>query len=60
MRCHVTDVDAGAAALTTALNGQQTLKVDPSVTAYQQASGISGNLSSIGSDSRKRGCHLIG
>jgi phosphate transport system substrate-binding protein len=31
--------------------GQQLLKVDPAIAGYQKASGISGNLSSIGSDS---------
>jgi phosphate transport system substrate-binding protein len=31
--------------------GQQVLRVDPSIAGYQKASGISGNLSSIGSDS---------
>ena len=40
-----------AGVLTTGLAGQQVLKVDPSITGYQKASGISGNLSSIGSDS---------
>ena len=38
-------------ALTTGLAGQQVLKVDPAIAGYQKASGISGNLSSIGSDS---------
>jgi phosphate transport system substrate-binding protein len=40
-----------AAALAAAPEGQQVLKVDPAVPGYQKASGISGNLSSIGSDS---------
>jgi phosphate transport system substrate-binding protein len=31
--------------------GQQPVKVDPAISAYQKASGVSGNLSSIGSDS---------
>ena len=40
-----------AGVLTTGLAGQQVLKVDPAIAGYQKASGISGNLSSIGSDS---------
>jgi phosphate transport system substrate-binding protein len=40
-----------AAMVVTVPAGQEVLKVDPSVPAYQKASGISGNLSSIGSDS---------
>jgi phosphate transport system substrate-binding protein len=39
-----------AAALAVDLAGQQVLKVDPAIAGYQKASGISGNLSSIGSD----------
>jgi phosphate transport system substrate-binding protein len=31
--------------------GQQPVKVDPAIPSYQKASGVSGNLSSIGSDS---------
>jgi phosphate transport system substrate-binding protein len=40
-----------ALTLAAAPEGQQVLKVDPSIAGYQKASGISGNLSSIGSDS---------
>jgi phosphate transport system substrate-binding protein len=40
-----------AATLTAAPEGRQVLKVDPAIPGYQKASGISGNLSSIGSDS---------
>lgn len=40
-----------AITLASAPEGRQVLKVDPSVASYQKASGISGNLSSIGSDS---------
>jgi phosphate transport system substrate-binding protein len=40
-----------AAAVPVGLTGHQVLKVDPAVPAYQKASGVSGNLSSIGSDS---------
>jgi phosphate transport system substrate-binding protein len=40
-----------AVTLAAAPEGQQVLKVDPSIAGYQKASGISGNLSSIGSDS---------
>jgi phosphate transport system substrate-binding protein len=39
------------AATTLGTSAQQVLKVDPSIPGYQKASGISGNLSSIGSDS---------
>ena len=45
----ITGVFAAAMAVTVA--GQQVLKVDPAIAGYQKASGISGNLSSIGSDS---------
>ena len=40
-----------AATMAVTLAGQQVLKVDPAIGGYQKASGISGNLSSIGSDS---------
>jgi phosphate transport system substrate-binding protein len=40
-----------AVTLVAAPQGQQVLKVDPAIAGYQKASGISGNLSSIGSDS---------
>ena len=40
-----------AVTLAAAPQGQQVLKVDPAIAGYQKASGISGNLSSIGSDS---------
>jgi phosphate transport system substrate-binding protein len=40
-----------AAAMVVTVAGQQVLKVDPAIAGYQKASGISGNLSSIGSDS---------
>jgi phosphate transport system substrate-binding protein len=33
------------------LEGRQALQVDPALPAYQKVSGVSGNLSSIGSDS---------
>jgi len=42
----VTALAAGAAAPLQA----QTVKVDPAISAYQKVSGISGNLSSVGSD----------
>jgi phosphate transport system substrate-binding protein len=45
----ITCVFAAVMAVTVA--GQQVLKVDPAIAGYQKASGISGNLSSIGSDS---------
>ena len=34
----------------TALLGAQALKVDAALPAYQKTSGVSGNLSSVGSD----------
>ena len=40
-----------AVTLAAAPEGQQVLKVDPAIPGYQKASGVSGNLSSIGSDS---------
>jgi phosphate transport system substrate-binding protein len=40
-----------AAVLTAAPESRQVLKVDPAIPGYQKASGVSGNLSSIGSDS---------
>ena len=40
-----------AAGMAVSVAGQQVLKVDPAIGGYQKASGISGNLSSIGSDS---------
>jgi phosphate transport system substrate-binding protein len=40
-----------AAVLTAGPEGQQVLKVDPAIPSYQKGSGVSGNLSSIGSDS---------
>jgi phosphate transport system substrate-binding protein len=40
-----------AVTLAAAPEGLQVLRVDPSIAGYQKASGISGNLSSIGSDS---------
>ncbi len=40
-----------AVALAATPEGRQVLKVDPAIPGYQKASGISGNLSSIGSDS---------
>ena len=42
----------GAAMLVTTLGvtGQQVIKVDSSIPAYQKVSGVSGNVSSIGSD----------
>ena len=42
----------GAALLVTTLGvtGQQVIKVDSAIPAYQKASGVSGNISSIGSD----------
>ena len=39
------------AATTLGTSARQVLKVDPAVPGYQKASGVSGNLSSIGSDS---------
>jgi phosphate transport system substrate-binding protein len=39
-----------AAATTLSLSAQQVVKVDPAIAGYQKASGVSGNLSSIGSD----------
>jgi phosphate transport system substrate-binding protein len=39
------------AATTLGLSARQVLKVDPAIASYQKASGISGSLSSIGSDS---------
>jgi phosphate transport system substrate-binding protein len=43
---------AGLLAVTTlGMSARQVLKVDPAIAAYQKASGVSGNLSSIGSDS---------
>jgi phosphate transport system substrate-binding protein len=38
------------AAMTLGAAAQQVLKVDPAMPAYQKASGVSGNISSIGSD----------
>jgi phosphate transport system substrate-binding protein len=43
-------VTAGVLATTFGVAGQQVIKVDPAVPAYQKASGVSGNVSSIGSD----------
>ena len=40
-----------AAGMAVTVAGQQVLKVDPAIPGYQKASGVSGNLSSIGSDS---------
>ena len=40
-----------AAASTLSLSAWQVAKVDPAIAGYQKASGVSGNLSSIGSDS---------
>ena len=40
-----------AATMAVTLAAQQVLKVDPAIAGYQKASGVSGNLSSIGSDS---------
>jgi phosphate transport system substrate-binding protein len=39
-----------AAGMAVTVAGQQVLKVDPAIPAYQKTSGVSGNLSSIGSD----------
>jgi len=44
-------VTAGLLATTLGVTGQQVLKVDSSIPAYQKTSGVSGNVSSIGSDS---------
>jgi phosphate transport system substrate-binding protein len=41
---------ATAALLATAPLGAQAVQVDPAIPAYQKTSGVSGNLSSIGSD----------
>jgi phosphate transport system substrate-binding protein len=43
-------VSAGLLAATLGATAQQVLKVDPAIPAYQKASGVSGNISSIGSD----------
>ncbi len=42
---------AAASVAAVAVSATQLVKVDPSVPAYQKASGVSGSLSSIGSDS---------
>jgi phosphate transport system substrate-binding protein len=39
-----------AAGMAVTVAGQQVLKVDPAIAGYQKASGVSGSLSSIGSD----------
>ena len=44
-------VTAGLVATTLGVAGQQVLKVDSGIPAYQKTSGVSGNVSSIGSDS---------
>jgi phosphate transport system substrate-binding protein len=44
-------VTAGLLATTLSVTGQQVLKVDSAIPAYQKTSGVSGNVSSIGSDS---------
>ena len=44
-------VTAGLLATTLGVTGQQVLKVDSAIPAYQKTSGVSGNVSSIGSDS---------
>ncbi len=44
-------VTAGLLATTLGVAGQQVLKIDSAIPAYQKTSGISGNVSSIGSDS---------
>jgi phosphate transport system substrate-binding protein len=43
-------VTAGLLATTLGVTAQQVLKVDSAIPAYQKASGVSGNISSIGSD----------
>jgi phosphate transport system substrate-binding protein len=43
-------VGAALLATTLGLTGQQVIKVDSSIPAYQKVSGVSGNISSIGSD----------
>jgi phosphate transport system substrate-binding protein len=43
-------VTAGLVAMTLGVTAQQILRVDPAMPAYQKASGVSGSISSIGSD----------
>jgi phosphate transport system substrate-binding protein len=44
-------VSAGILAATFGLAAQQVIQIDPGISAYQKTSGVSGNVSSIGSDS---------
>jgi phosphate transport system substrate-binding protein len=44
-------IGAGMLAAAVVATAQQVIKIDPAITAYQKTSGVSGSLSSIGSDS---------
>lgn len=47
----ISAVVAGVVVVTLNVSAGQVAKVDPSIGAYQKASGVSGSLSSVGSDS---------
>jgi phosphate transport system substrate-binding protein len=50
MKTGLISVSVAAGLLLVAAQGGAQMKVDPGLTAYKAASGVSGNISSIGSD----------